>query len=136
MNRSNSLLRLSMAAALAIAAGTAVAQTTPPTDAPVQKQEPMTPPAHSQADSQNAVMQARFDALDKNHDGFLSKDEVGKDRGRLIAAMDRVNTRYGRGTMLMASAGIKGDRRTWSMRQERRTPHYTTRWEDMPVARA
>ncbi|HRN06501.1 MAG TPA: DUF4113 domain-containing protein [Ottowia sp.] len=22
------------------------------------------------------------------------------------------------------------------MKQERRTPHYTTRWEDVPVARA
>lgn len=46
--------------------------------------------------------------------------------------------------MQLASAGIRGDRkvskkdemRTWSMRQERRTPQYTTRWEDMPVVRA
>ena len=24
----------------------------------------------------------------------------------------------------------------WGMKQERRTPQYTTRWEDVPVARA
>ena len=36
----------------------------------------------------------------------------------------------------MASAGLAGDRRAWTMKQERRTPGYTTCWTDMPVARA
>ncbi|WP_366945684.1 DUF4113 domain-containing protein [Hydrogenophaga sp.] len=26
--------------------------------------------------------------------------------------------------------------RLWAIEQERRTPQYTTRWEDMPVVRA
>lgn len=67
-----------------------------------------------------------------------------EDRSALMSTMDQVNERYGRGTVQLASAGIKGNRkatrkddiRTWSMRQERRTPQYTTRWEDMPVVRA
>ena len=59
-----------------------------------------------------------------------------KDRSRLMSALDGINDRYGRGTLLMASAGLSGDRRAWSMKQQRRTPGYTTRWEDMPVARA
>ncbi len=67
-----------------------------------------------------------------------------EDRSVLMSTLDKVNERYGRGTVQLASAGIKGDRkvskkddmRTWSMRQERRTPQYTTRWEDMPVVRA
>jgi DNA polymerase V len=58
------------------------------------------------------------------------------DRSNLMRTLDRVNRRYGRGTMHLASAGLDGDKRTWSMRQERRTPQYTTRWEDMPTARA
>ena len=58
------------------------------------------------------------------------------DRGRLMTALDSLNHRYGRGTVLMASAGLAGDHRTWAMRQERRTPGYTTCWADMPVARA
>lgn len=55
---------------------------------------------------------------------------------RLMAAMDRLNDRYGRGTVQIASAGMGGDARSWTMKQQWRTPQYTTRWEDLPVARA
>jgi len=43
-----------------------------------------------------------------------------------MGALDSLNQRYGRGTVLMASVGLVGDERQWSMRQERRTPWYTT----------
>jgi len=56
--------------------------------------------------------------------------------GRLMTTLDGLNMRYGRGTVLMASAGLAGDKRAWSMKQERRTPGYTTCWADMPVVRA
>ena len=59
-----------------------------------------------------------------------------EDRSRLMTTLDDLNQRYGRGTVLMASAGLAGDRRAWSMKQERRTPAYTTSQQDMPVARA
>ena len=58
------------------------------------------------------------------------------DRGRLMTTLDGLNLRYGRGTVLMASAGLAGDKRAWAMRQERRTQGYTTCWADMPVVRA
>jgi DNA polymerase V len=58
------------------------------------------------------------------------------DKARLMSTLDAINKRYGRGTMKMASAGLDGDRRVWSMRQERRTPAYTTNWADIPIARA
>ena len=66
------------------------------------------------------------------------QDDVQQEEGRarLMTALDGLNQRYGRGTVLMASAGLAGERRAWSMKQERRTPGYTTCWEDMPVARA
>ena len=64
------------------------------------------------------------------------QDDKAKDRGKLMSTLDGLNHRYGRGTVLMASAGLAGDKRLWAMKQERRTPGYTTRWEDMPVARA
>jgi DNA polymerase V len=60
----------------------------------------------------------------------------GRDRSTLMLAMDQLNDRYGRGTVLLGSAGLAGDKRTWSMKQERRTPRYTTCWEDVPVAKA
>ena len=58
------------------------------------------------------------------------------DKARLMSALDAINKRYGRGTMKIASAGLDGDRRVWSMRQERRTPAYTTNWADIPIVRA
>ena len=65
----------------------------------------------------------------------LEDDEV-VDRGNLMATLDGLNLRYGRGTVSMASAGLAGDQRAWSMKQERRTPAYTTDWNDLAVARA
>ena len=62
--------------------------------------------------------------------------EEDRDKGRLMGALDGLNRRYGRGTVLLGSTGLQGDKRRWSMKQERRTPQYTTRWEDMPVVRA
>ena len=63
-------------------------------------------------------------------------DKLGLDRSALMTAMDRLNQRYGRGTVAMASAGHAGDRSRWVMRQERRTPDYTNCWDSMPTARA
>ena len=57
-------------------------------------------------------------------------------RERLMTTLDDLNLRHGRGTVLLASAGLAGERRGWSMKQERRTPGYTTCWADMPVVRA
>jgi DNA polymerase V len=53
-------------------------------------------------------------------------DDKAQDRGKLMSALDGLNHRYGRGTLLMASAGLAGERRAWSMKQERRTPGYTS----------
>jgi DNA polymerase V len=50
--------------------------------------------------------------------------------------MDAINGRFGKGTVHSASTGKTGPLREWDMKQERRTPQYTTRFEDIPVARA
>lgn len=59
-----------------------------------------------------------------------------QDRARLMTAVDAVNARFGRGSLKLAGAGLAQDKQAWAMRQERRTPGYTTRWEEMPVVRA
>lgn len=61
--------------------------------------------------------------------------ECQADRSRLMVVLDGVNRRYGRGALMMASAGLAGDGRRWAMRQERRSPQYTTRWQDLPLVR-
>lgn len=58
------------------------------------------------------------------------------DRGKMMGTLDRLNDRYGWGTVRLASAGTQSDGRIWTMRQSLLTPGYTTCWEDMPVAQA
>lgn len=55
---------------------------------------------------------------------------------RLMAALDAHNDRFGKGAVRLASAGIQDQPRRWDMRQERRTPQYTTCWSDIPVVAA
>jgi DNA polymerase V len=81
-----------------------------------------------------SVHQNELDLEPDNERGNGRKNE--RDKGRLMGALDGLNRRYGRGTVLLGSTGLQGERRRWAMKQERRTPQYTTRWEDMPVVRA
>lgn len=62
--------------------------------------------------------------------------EVGRDRAWLMSAMDALNGRFGKDTLHVASTGRERLTRIWGMRQDRLTPQYTTRWEDIPTARA
>jgi hypothetical protein len=39
-------------------------------------------------------------------------------------------------TKTLASAGLAGEQRQWSMKQERRTPGYTTDWDGLALVRA
>lgn len=76
--------------------------------------------------------------LDLGLDDGTASENPGlvRDKTRLMSAIDAVNRRYGRGSLILASAGLEGGKRPWSMKQERRTPRYTTDWEEMPVVRA
>jgi DNA polymerase V len=68
--------------------------------------------------------------------GELDLDDPGADRSRLMTALDGLNDRYGCNTVSIASGGLAGDKRRFSMKRERKTPEYTTRWEDVPIAHA
>lgn len=68
--------------------------------------------------------------------GELDLESEPELRGNLMSALDRLNDRFGRGTVVLASAGVGGQARTWSMRQNLLTPQYTTDWKGLPVARA
>lgn len=62
--------------------------------------------------------------------------ETTGQRINLMAAIDALNVKYGKGTVYLASSGIDGRTRQWGMRRERLTPGYMTAWADMPVAKA
>ncbi|MFB6231942.1 MAG: Y-family DNA polymerase [Salinibacter sp.] len=62
----------------------------------------------------------------------------GRDRKEdedLTAAVDRVNQAYGKGTIGLAATGLPSER-AWTMSRQKRSPRYTTRWDELPVARA
>jgi DNA polymerase V len=57
-------------------------------------------------------------------------------RTRLMGAMDLLNERFGRSIVHVASTGLDHRAKQWAIKQERRTPAYTTRWDDVAVVRA
>jgi DNA polymerase V len=71
---------------------------------------------------------------------FASEAELTTDPQRLMAALDAVNQRWGKHTMKLGSNRLAQAQtpspKGWVMKQERRTPRYTTQWEEMPLVRA
>ena len=51
---------------------------------------------------------------------------------RLMRVVDKLNAQMGRGTVIFAVQGVK---RSWQMKQELRSPRYTTRWNKVMVVR-
>lgn len=47
---------------------------------------------------------------------------------QLMVALDRINRKWGEGTLVLAAQGI---RQPWSMRQDCRSPRYTTAWQEL-----
>ena len=51
----------------------------------------------------------------------------------LMEAVDRINRRHGKETIGLAVAGFNRERQ-WTMKRQKRSPRYTTRWDELPVA--
>jgi DNA polymerase V len=52
---------------------------------------------------------------------------------QVMATMDMVNQRWGRGTMRTAAEGVT---KSWQMKRQRLSPGYTTDWDGLPVVSA
>lgn len=59
---------------------------------------------------------------------FLESHDSHKN-DQLMDAMDRINRRQGKNTLKFAACGIN---QFWKMLSQLRSPHYTTRWTDLP----
>jgi Domain of unknown function (DUF4113) len=93
-------------------------------------------------------LQTRIQALQiRSHDAGLRPDNVSqgefdfevpetRHRGKLMGGIDAINDRFGRGAIRVGSAAGVVTPWDWSMRQERLTPQYNTKFSDLPVARA
>ena len=61
--------------------------------------------------------------------GLFPPPGVDPDKSRaLMKAVDRINTDWGRNTVRFAVTGMQ---RSWAMKQNRKSPCYTTRWQDL-----
>ena len=70
---------------------------------------------------------------DRQNNLFRPVDrEMERKQKALMQAVDKLNLWGGRGTVRPASTGT---RHAWAMRRQHLSPRYTTRWEDVPVAR-
>lgn len=58
--------------------------------------------------------------------------DVPRGSPRLMTALDQVNKRFGKKTLILASEGMS---RSWQLRADHRSPRYTTRISDLPVVR-
>ena len=47
--------------------------------------------------------------------------------------LDKANDKYGHRVLTMASSGV--GRKPWHMRQERKSPRYTTCWAELPLVK-
>jgi DNA polymerase V len=64
--------------------------------------------------------------------GSLFVDDSQRERSwRLMEAIDRLNHRFGAGTVRWAAEGLQ---QGWGMRGEWRSPRFTTRWDELVVA--
>ena len=76
---------------------------------------------------------------DGSEPGIQQSQQAARDPGRLMAALDAVNQRWGKHTMKLGTNRLVHSQtpsaKDWVMKQERRTPRYTTQWEEMPLVR-
>ena len=72
--------------------------------------------------------------------GQEAESTIEPDRPALMQAMDTLNRRFGRGAVRIGSTTpVKASdtgAASWAVRQDRRTPRYTTRWDEMPAVRS
>lgn len=61
---------------------------------------------------------------------FDARDREKTDR--LMSAIDAINGKFGRGAVASAATGVK--KREWEARFDNRSPRYTTRLDELPVA--
>lgn len=71
---------------------------------------------------------------DQVQSGFWGRSYNEQDK-RVMAVIDEINNRYGKGTMRMASTLLTKDHK-WQTRCDYRSPRYTTRWNELPIVKA
>jgi DNA polymerase V len=66
-------------------------------------------------------------------DWVKPKSADGRNDSKLMAALDAVNKRFGRGMLRFAAEG--GRDAPWHVKSDRRSPQATTVWDDLPIVK-
>ena len=72
------------------------------------------------------IVDKRFVQGDIFHQGQSEKSDL------VMGVIDSINRKYGKGTVLTAAEGVE---KRWAMKQEHKSPAYTTRWDELPRVR-
>jgi DNA polymerase V len=64
---------------------------------------------------------------------IVMPDEQKKKDKKLMSALDAVNKRFGRGTVRFAAEGDTGA--SWRTKHTKKSPKYTSAWDELPVVR-
>lgn len=75
------------------------------------------------------IMLSEISPVTRQQGDLLEAAPAGNQR--LMQALDTLNKRYGRGAVKISTQGAYKD---WQMRQERKSPCYSTRWDELPLA--
>ncbi|MBP8132839.1 MAG: DUF4113 domain-containing protein [Zoogloea sp.] len=89
-----------------------------------QHQQAVTLPLPAPTDDTRALTQWVFRILKRIYRPGYADHKAG-----MMQVLDEINGRYGRRTLQFAPEGIT---RSWTMRRDRLSPGYTTRWEELP----
>lgn len=63
---------------------------------------------------------------------FEEQETINPKVNDLMKVMDSLNHKYGKGTLKMAACGVKKEN-VMQVKQQLKSPAYTTKWEDLPV---
>ena len=77
------------------------------------------------------IMLMELSAKAHRQQTLFDDDQARAKSARVMAAMDSINRTWGRGTLRSAAIG---NSQSWAMRSEKRSPRYTTAWDELPVA--
>jgi DNA polymerase V len=64
---------------------------------------------------------------------FFAPTYLDDERKVVMDCLDAVNRRWGSNTLRYAAVGVQ---QSWQMKRQFLSPHYTTRWSDLPIVRA
>lgn len=77
-----------------------------------------------------SIMLSEITPNTQRQDDLFTQSESTADT-KLMSVVDKVNGRFGRGAVRISSQDAGEE---WGMRQERKSPAYTTGWNELPLA--